>query len=286
MSDLDVHTSMPPAVAAPDWQTVTDDVECVRCGYNLRGLAQPRCPECGLEFEWADLFDPARRRHPYLFEHQAQHGRFGAFFRTAVGALNPWRFWRTITIQQPCHGRRLWLYALIFVGLYELVAGGVSALVLAMPNIRGIIDWFTPFGGAPSLLAILLLPLMIQLATIAALLVFQQSLSRWRIRSYHVTRVCVYSAVGLYIGVGAMLFLCLAFLVNSRALFLVPRTSAVLSLGLGVFVVVATLTLLHWWVSLWFAYRRYLKIRRAVAMLVASQIIASLVVINVYVFAF
>ena len=75
MSDLHVHPSTPPAVAAPNWQTVTDDVECFRCGYNLRGLAQPRCPECGLEFEWADLFDPARRRHPYLFEHQAQHGR-------------------------------------------------------------------------------------------------------------------------------------------------------------------------------------------------------------------
>jgi hypothetical protein len=24
---------------------------CVRCGYNLRGLTSPRCPECGVEFE-------------------------------------------------------------------------------------------------------------------------------------------------------------------------------------------------------------------------------------------
>lgn len=24
---------------------------CVRCGYNLHGLAEPRCPECGTPFE-------------------------------------------------------------------------------------------------------------------------------------------------------------------------------------------------------------------------------------------
>lgn len=286
MSDLHVHPSMPPAVAAPDWQFVTDEVECVRCGYNLRGLTQPRCPECGLEFEWADLLDPTRRQHPYLFEHQAQHGPIASYMRTALGSLKPPRFWRTITIQQPCHGRRLWLYALIFVGLYGFIAGGVSALVLALLGIR----WFGGMfiirsGVSPPLVVILLLPLVIQLATIGALLVFQQSLSRWRIRSYHVTRVCVYSAVGLYIGMGVILLLWLAFLINSFQ-FLVPRTSILWSLAVGVFVMVMILTALHWWVSLWCAYRRYLKIRRAAAMLVASQIIAALVVINVYVFAF
>ncbi|HNQ23832.1 MAG TPA: hypothetical protein PKK06_12120 [Phycisphaerae bacterium] len=24
--------------------------QCIRCGYNLTGLTEPRCPECGLEF--------------------------------------------------------------------------------------------------------------------------------------------------------------------------------------------------------------------------------------------
>ena len=23
------------------------DIDCLRCGYNLRGLTEPRCPECG-----------------------------------------------------------------------------------------------------------------------------------------------------------------------------------------------------------------------------------------------
>jgi len=27
---------------------------CVQCGYNLRGLTEPRCPECGTPFESHD----------------------------------------------------------------------------------------------------------------------------------------------------------------------------------------------------------------------------------------
>jgi hypothetical protein len=34
----------------------------VRCAImTRRGLAEPRCPECGYWFEWADLRDPAKR---------------------------------------------------------------------------------------------------------------------------------------------------------------------------------------------------------------------------------
>jgi hypothetical protein len=41
---------------APDRDVLASDVLCPRCGYNLRGLPQPRCPECGLTFppeQWA-----------------------------------------------------------------------------------------------------------------------------------------------------------------------------------------------------------------------------------------
>jgi hypothetical protein len=56
----------------PDWSAIGETIRCPLCGYDLRGLPQPRCPECGRTFEWADLLDPASRRHPYLFE---QHHR-------------------------------------------------------------------------------------------------------------------------------------------------------------------------------------------------------------------
>ena len=31
---------------------------CVRCGYDLRGLPEPRCPECGTPFEQLKIFIP------------------------------------------------------------------------------------------------------------------------------------------------------------------------------------------------------------------------------------
>src|SRR5688572_30737559 len=27
---------------------------CLRCGYQLHGLPEPRCPECGNDFDWND----------------------------------------------------------------------------------------------------------------------------------------------------------------------------------------------------------------------------------------
>lgn len=33
---------------------MSDDSNCLTCGYSLRGLADPRCPECGRAFDLAD----------------------------------------------------------------------------------------------------------------------------------------------------------------------------------------------------------------------------------------
>lgn len=40
--------------AGPDWRRVPFEVGCARCGADLRGLQEPRCPSCGLTFEWSD----------------------------------------------------------------------------------------------------------------------------------------------------------------------------------------------------------------------------------------
>jgi len=54
---------------ALDWSTVTTDVVCPLCEYNLRGLSENRCPECGYVFDWNEVLHPEIVRHPYLFEH-------------------------------------------------------------------------------------------------------------------------------------------------------------------------------------------------------------------------
>src|SRR5687768_18521450 len=65
LDEPETRTSSPgraePA-AAPAWAgaaTRPDEVpHCPLCDYDLRGLAEPRCPECGYRFTWEELRDP------------------------------------------------------------------------------------------------------------------------------------------------------------------------------------------------------------------------------------
>lgn len=47
-----------------DWLSLLadHDVPCPRCGYNLRGASEPKCPECGEAFTLASVFESARRK--------------------------------------------------------------------------------------------------------------------------------------------------------------------------------------------------------------------------------
>jgi hypothetical protein len=93
----------------PDWSSIQEEVHCPLCAYDLRGIGEPRCPECGYTFDWPDLLDPTRRLHPYLFEHHPERN-VRSFWRTAAGALLPRRFWRALQPAQPSRPRRLVLY--------------------------------------------------------------------------------------------------------------------------------------------------------------------------------
>ena len=55
-----------------DWNNIPGEVYCPLCEYNLRGITEPRCPECGYAFDWADVLDPRRRLRPYVFEHHPE----------------------------------------------------------------------------------------------------------------------------------------------------------------------------------------------------------------------
>lgn len=87
-------------------------VLCPLCEYDLRGLTEPRCPECGYRFTWEELNDPALRLHPYAFEHHPERN-VSSFRQTLLGGLRPGRFWRTLFPTQPSRPRRILLYWLI-----------------------------------------------------------------------------------------------------------------------------------------------------------------------------
>lgn len=106
----------------PDWTELQRDVLCPLCEYNLRGLIEPRCPECGHQFMWSELLDESRWKHPWLFEHARGH-RVRGLFQTISRSILPNAFWDSV---HPTHKPRpLWL------ALFWLVCA--SAVLLPLP---------------------------------------------------------------------------------------------------------------------------------------------------------
>jgi len=116
----------PPAPPSDPAGAQAADVRCPLCDYDLRGSTEPRCPECGYQFVWADLTDPARRLHPYLFEHHPRRN-VRSFVRTMAGALRPRRFWSSLKPSQPSRPRRLVLYWLVAALLLPVGYAGAFA---------------------------------------------------------------------------------------------------------------------------------------------------------------
>src|SRR4051812_15199206 len=85
---------------------------CPLCDYDLRGLPEPRGPECGCELDWADLFDPNRQRHPYLFERHPRRNLW-SFAQTLVAGWRPNAFWSGLRPTHAVRTGRLMLYALL-----------------------------------------------------------------------------------------------------------------------------------------------------------------------------
>jgi hypothetical protein len=117
------------ASAAPDWSSQLADLLCPLCDYNLRGLTEPRCPECGYSFEWDQLRDERLKTHPYLFEHHPERNVW-SFRRTATGGLLPGRFWKRLHPSQPSRPGRLVRYWAVAMAV-AFVAGVVGPTLVA-----------------------------------------------------------------------------------------------------------------------------------------------------------
>lgn len=82
----------------PRWDQISLDVLCSRCGYNLRGLVEPRCPECGLQFRWRDLLDGLGRTTTWLFEHNWTTQPLRSWMLTVAAEMRGRAFWRELSI--------------------------------------------------------------------------------------------------------------------------------------------------------------------------------------------
>ncbi len=168
------------------------ELVCPRCDYSLRGLVDPRCPECGFAFAWEELTDLGRDNHRWLFEHG--RGRtVRTFVATWLRTAWPVRFWRAVTPANPVRLGRLLVYW--WVGCIPLLLLGLVATPLVPEAVRMDRDLrafrmlYRPVAGKPGLFVALgrvktytaqqldaVIPPMVSVGFVRRLLIFH----RWR----------------------------------------------------------------------------------------------------------
>ena len=292
MMRLDAASPVPsgapaPPTTPPNWDAIDRDVLCPLCEYNLRGLPDARCPECGYRFDWRELLEPDTRLQEYLFESRPERNVW-SFFKTITSDLRPRRFWPTLSPTQRPNARRLVLYwFLAATPALAAIVANVAVINPAFGRFHAIssalrsfcLQLVTPtyFSSDPStqcaltiwvLFACLAWPWL----TCAALLVFQQSMTQARINRVHVLRCVVYSAdVVFWIG-----WLSFAMLLN------VYRRSAPIWHEWTAWLLPAVLGVIVWMsMRLHVAYRQYLRFDRPGATVIATQVIVTIAMLAV-----
>jgi endogenous inhibitor of DNA gyrase (YacG/DUF329 family) len=85
-----------------EWQAVLpfDDLRCLRCDYQVLGLTSRRCPECGESFEWDAVLNAARTRRSDLFEHRWRTRPVLALLKTLwLATARPRKLWSLHELQ-------------------------------------------------------------------------------------------------------------------------------------------------------------------------------------------
>jgi hypothetical protein len=115
-------------------ETQGNDVFCPRCGYNLRGLTMPRCPECGLTFSGEQWGSGVLREHiPTWLDRcdpwQPHQVLIRSLYELLRGAVRPGRLITKLNLDGPLVPAGLmlvvgglWLYGALVV----LVAAAIS----------------------------------------------------------------------------------------------------------------------------------------------------------------
>lgn len=116
-----------------------EDIPCPLCGYNMRGLTEARCPECGAKYEWLELRE-ARDKAP-IFEYR---GRAGSLIGTAIKTLSPVQFWRTLRPAMPPNIDLLTVYAVAFI----IASIAVGVLIVVFNEVMLWLNWTSGVGLA------------------------------------------------------------------------------------------------------------------------------------------
>lgn len=274
------------SVSAPDWSTIVDTIRCPLCEYDLRGLSEPRCPECGYQFQWPELLEADRRDKLFVFEHAISHYR-RAFLRTSIAGWAPWRFWRRLQPQQPIDLGRLRLYSLVSLLLFFVAEAAyvfVVTFFLAYDEQRDVPSALFEFTNllrrmGPRIPLTIALCGVMYLAwpwlSYLALLIFTDSMRRANVARAHVLRCTLYSCdAGFVFGIVASV---LAYSQPLDPRWLAFETGLLFTPAQLCLVGSAALFGALTTIRLAFAYRLYLRFPHATTTAIASQVIMFLV---------
>lgn len=306
-------------VTAPDWNVVSFEVGCARCGRDLRGLTEPKCPACGLEFDWSQavpieqltcrkcgyhlcglcdtrcpecgeaftweqVLDDFRRRQKPTFEYRWRDHPFRSFTYTWWLTLRPWKVWRVIDIHDP--PRPVMLGVMVGVAAIVFMLAGVLPGTLAwiVYDVQSRPRWTARGAAVPSLLwrlpdyAITSFHDHLEFAvtigvwavfSFLALLIFQQSMRIYKVRTSHVFRVWVLSVAMLPPLACLVCFATLAALRIFDLPFCGPTEA-------GISASSALILVLYSAIAVMLGYKVYLRMPHSVGIVIASQVIALL----------
>ncbi len=287
--------------ASIDGMQDREEIFCDRCTYSLRGFQESRCPECGLEFSWDDVLNPDRRPHRILFEHHGGHHRVRRFLITAIQNWIPGRFWRSIRLSHPVFPIRLSAYFAVsmLVGAAILVAGlsiSIATKYYYMPFAMPV--GVVPAGTRADVLhyvlreathilifagRLALFYAALVLTTTFGMSLFFSTLHDYRVSERHLWRMANYSAAA-----NVLLLAVLVSIAANWPLITIPLKCLGLTpagikarpvsadFGRGIVIVLSA----HWMYSLYAGGRRYLQIRNWFVILLCSQLISVLVILN------
>ena len=211
----------------PNWDLIDFDVLCSRCDYNLRLLPEPRCPECGLRFEWRALLEARLHGSESLFENRWRDRPIRSWLLTAWRGLRPRRFWQGVSIHDHVRARPLLVFLLSAIPAFLVTVHAVAGILwLIFWSLRQIPIGPTMYVGpwrrpllkmlAEDAMQLATLPvsfesdylylplgafLVLGSATIL-LTSLRQTLGRCRVRPVQVLRVAAYAAVPAAIAMG------------------------------------------------------------------------------------
>lgn len=282
----DAGAAAPAALPTGDpafWDALGFELGCPRCGYNLRMLPAPRCPECGLDFDWGELLSAARGQHEFFFEHNWQARPGPALFLTLWRSLWPASFWRRVPIAAPVRVGPLlvvaaaavvggvvafpltWLLLLLVVvaGEYGLRSAGWQTPEW-MDGLRYAAEWIcTPSNHTLiEVLDVLGHHLLWLVGAMGLLASLRQSMGRARVRPLQLLRVTAFAAVPAFLAAGVVSAVMAAALV----LFPAIAPAASFDLYLAIFIGMGAVLAVPLALSLRVALRDYLRLPRSTAL--------------------